>query len=116
MIQLKRIYDKPTSADGERILVDRLWPRGVRKEKARVDVWLKDIAPSPELRRWFQHDPQKWDEFERRYFNEIRTNREALDQIRIRARKGKVTLLYAAKDDDHNNAVALRDYLEHLKE
>ena len=114
MASIKRIYEKPSDADGFRILVDRLWPRGVSKKDAKVDLWLKEIAPGDDLRKWFSHDPEKWDEFRRRYFKELDavTDREGvLGVIAEHARKGTVTLLYAAKDEDHNNAVALMEYL-----
>ena len=114
MASIKRIYEKPSDADGFRILVDRLWPRGVSKKDARVDLWLKEIAPGDDLRKWFSHDPGKWDEFRRRYFKELdaATDREGvLGVIAEHARKGTITLLYAAKDEDHNNAVALMEYL-----
>jgi uncharacterized protein YeaO (DUF488 family) len=112
MIKAKRIYELPAKEDGFRILVDRLWPRGIQKEKAKIDLWLKEIAPSDELRKWFAHDPQKWEEFERKYAKELDTKQELLNEIRQRAKeKGAVTLLYSAKDTEHNNAVALRTLL-----
>lgn len=112
MIQLKRAYEPPSKEDGFRILVDRLWPRGVSKEKADINLWMKDIAPSIELRKWFSHDPAKWDEFRRRYWDELKKNPELLDQIRNQSRQGKVTLVYSAKDEEHNDAVALKEFLE----
>lgn len=111
MIHLKRVYEPKTDDDGLRVLVDRLWPRGVKKQDAEIDLWLKDIAPSPELRRWFDHDPVRWPEFKRRYRAELRGNGAALDELREKARRQTVTLLYAAKDMEHNNAVVLRDVL-----
>lgn len=115
MIQVKRIYDEPEAAkrdDGYRILVDRLWPRGLSKERAKVDLWMKEIAPSDQLRRWFSHDPQKWDEFQKRYARELSGKKEALDRIReIEREKGRVTLLFSSKEERHNNAIALRDAL-----
>lgn len=111
-IHLKRAYEDPTPSDGFRILVDRLWPRGVRKEAARIDLWLKDIAPSSELRKWFGHDPARWDEFRRRYFQELDGKPELVGQLRERLRQGNATLVYAAKDEEHNDAVALQEYLE----
>ena len=114
MTSIKRIYEKPSDADGFRILVDRLWPRGMSKKDAKVDLWLKEIAPGDDLRKWFSHDPEKWDEFRRRYFKELDalTGKEGLlGVIAEHARKGIVTLLFAAKDEDHNNAVALMEYL-----
>ena len=111
-IKIKRIYDPPHCADGQRVLVDRLWPRGLSKERAAVDLWLKDIAPSAELRRWFSHDPDKWREFQRRYFRELKRLSEPVEALRKRAATGRVTLLYAAKDAEHNNAAALKTFLE----
>lgn len=107
---LKRAYDPPARADGTRVLVDRIWPRGVTKQALGADLWLKELAPSTGLRHWFGHDPAKWDEFRRRYQEEI-TGRAELEQIRALAREGPVTLVYAARDQDHNNAVALREML-----
>lgn len=111
-LKLKRAYDPPEPGDGVRILVDRLWPRGVTKEKAKVDEWIRDIAPSAELRKWFGHDPEKWPEFRRRYAAELKSHRSELKDLATRARKEKVTLLFAAKDAEHNNAVVLRDVLK----
>lgn len=112
MIQLKRVYEPADpSKDGLRILVERLWPRGIRKDALHLDAWLKDVAPSTELRQWFSHDPAKWTEFQRRYFSELDGNTDALKPIRSAARKGKVTLLYSSHDEEHNNAVALKAYL-----
>jgi uncharacterized protein YeaO (DUF488 family) len=112
MIKIKRIYQEPDPQDGLRFLVDRLWPRGISKERARVDRWLKEIAPSDELRRWFSHDPAKWDEFRSRYLAELKDQRSLLDEIIGDARKETVTLLYAARDEEHNNAVVLKELLE----
>lgn len=109
-IQTKRVYDKPHPKDGFRILVDRLWPRGLTKEKAAVDLWLKDIAPSTELRKWFGHDPEKWKEFQKRYLKELNDNKEAVDALRAYLKKRTVTLLYGAKDEVHNEADVLKDY------
>lgn len=95
-----------------RVLVDRLWPRGLSKDAARVDLWLKDIAPSDALRKWYGHDPARWDEFRRRYFAELEAHRERLEELKERARRGRVTLLFGARDEARNNAVALRQYLE----
>ena len=115
-IRIKRIYDSPDVADGARVLVDRLWPRGVRKQTAALTLWLKDIAPSPELRQWFGHDPARWAEFARRYRAELGANPAALARLGELARTGRVTLLYGARDAAHNHALvvadALRDYLE----
>jgi uncharacterized protein YeaO (DUF488 family) len=110
-LHLKRVYAEPSDDDGKRILVDRLWPRGLTKVKARVDIWLKDIAPSNELRKWFGHDPRKWPEFQKRYADELKTHDEQLAQLRQEARQGTVTLLYGAQDEEHNQAVALLEFL-----
>lgn len=110
-VQLKRAYEPPAASDGLRVLVDRLWPRGVSKEGARIDQWLKEIAPSTELRKWFGHDPAKWQEFRCRYFRELEEQREAVAALRRLIRAGTVTLVYGAKDEQHNDAVALREYL-----
>lgn len=107
-IQLKRAYGPSAGSDGTRILVDRIWPRGLRKENAKIDLWLKDIAPSTELRRWFHEDETRWPEFQRRYRREIRGNEESLNLLEQRARTGPITLLFAAADVEHNNAVVLR--------
>ncbi|MGH7572580.1 MAG: DUF488 domain-containing protein [Gemmatimonadota bacterium] len=111
-LKLKRAYEPAESGDGFRILVDRLWPRGVSKSSARIDLWLKEIAPSTTLRKWFGHDPAKWTEFRRRYFRELDQNREAIEEIQGHVRRGTVTLVYGAKDEEHNDAVALKEYLE----
>lgn len=111
-IEIKRVYEEPGRADGRRILIDRLWPRGLPKQHARVDEWLKELAPSTGLRRWFAHDPHKWAEFEQRYFGELDAKGELVEQIVEETRKqGRVTLLYGARDKLHNNAVVLRDYI-----
>jgi len=112
MFALKRAYEKAGPDDGARFLVERLWPRGVKKTDLRIDGWLKDIAPSDKLRRWFGHDPKKWAEFRRRYFAELDSRPEAWEQIQAAARHGRVTLVYSAHDIEHNNAVALKEYLE----
>ncbi|WP_221056355.1 DUF488 domain-containing protein [Methanoculleus chikugoensis] len=111
MLRTKRIYEEPSVDDGIRILVDRLWPRGLSKEKAEIDRWEKDLAPTSELRKWFGHDPAKWDEFLRRYRAELEGKEEELARLRQEASEGTVTLLYAAKDEEHNNAVALKRYI-----
>jgi len=111
-INLKRVYDNPLPEDGYRILVDRIWPRGISKETAQIDEWLKDIAPSNELRKWFNHDPHKWNEFKKRYFAELKDNKEQLEDIYSVAKKHHVTLVYSAKNKDFNNAVALKEYIE----
>lgn len=110
-IRVKRAYE-PAGDDGMRVLVDRLWPRGLNKTQARVDLWLKDIAPSAELRNWFAHDPEKWEEFSRRYREELRHNEAALAPLRELLRKERVTLLFGARDEQRNNAVVLKKYLE----
>jgi len=112
MVKIKRIYEQPDPQDGLRMLVDRLWPRGLSKERARVDRWLKDVAPSDELRRWFGHDPARWQEFRSRYLAELQANGALLDEIRACARQKTVTLLYAAHDEERNNAVVLQELLE----
>jgi uncharacterized protein YeaO (DUF488 family) len=112
MICLKRAYDAPAEADGIRFLVDRLWPRGIKKQDLRIEAWLRDVAPSNDLRRWFGHDPDRWQAFKQRYFVELGEKAEALAPLRDAAREGDVTLIYSAKDTEHNNAVALREYLE----
>ena len=111
-IKVKRIYEQPSEDDGFRILVDRLWPRGISKDKANVDLWLKDIAPSTELRKWFDHKEERWDKFKKRYFGELEKKTALLDTIIGKVRKGSVTLLYSAKNDTFNNAVALVEYIE----
>ncbi len=112
MLKIKRVYDPVGDGDGFRFLVERLWPRGVRKDALKLDAWLKDVAPSVELRRWFSHDPGKWDEFRLRYRAELKKNRAALEPILTAMRKDRVTLLYSAHDQVHNNAVALKEFLE----
>lgn len=111
-IEIKRVYEQPEKEDGFRILVDRLWPRGLTKEKAKVDLWLKEIAPTTELRKWFAHDPEKWAEFKKRYLAELKENKEALSKIKEEMKKGNVTLLYAAKDEAHNEAQVLLNKLK----
>ena len=110
-VKLKRAYDAPLVDDGTRILVDRLWPRGVSKAEAAIQQWMKEIAPSTELRKWFGHEPAKWDEFRRRYGEELRRNEKLLAQLRSVARKGTVTLVYSAHDEAHNDAIVLRAVL-----
>jgi uncharacterized protein YeaO (DUF488 family) len=110
-IQLKRVYEPPGAADGIRILVDRLWPRGLTKAEAAVDRWIRDLAPSTDLRRWFGHDPSRWDEFRREYARELRERRHLLEEVRSLARRGRVTLLFGARDETHNDAAALREVL-----
>src|SRR6185295_7129918 len=115
MIQLKRVYEKPSRKDGLRILVDRLWPRGLTKESAAVDFWLKDVAPSSELRKWFGHDPAKWKEFQVRYRKELREKKEALELLKEKSEDRTVTLVYGARDEEHNEAVVLRKLVEGRK-
>jgi len=110
-ILLKRVYEAPGKRDGCRVLVDRLWPRGLARNKARIDLWLKDVAPSAPLRKWFAHDPLKWPEFKKRYFRELAGKPAAVKPLRSLARKGTVTLVFGARDEKHNNAVALKQYL-----
>lgn len=111
MLALKRVYDKSEPEDGTRFLVERLWPRGIRKVDLRFDAWLQDVAPSTALRRWFSHEPNKWIEFKQRYFAELNSHPEACERILSAARRGQVTLLYSSHDTEHNNAVALRKYV-----
>ena len=110
-IRLKRAYEPPTTDDGVRVLVDRLWPRGVRKADAAIDRWLKEIAPSTELRHWFGHDPVRWSEFRRRYRKELGNHPKEIDELHSLARQGPVTLVFAARDKLHNEAVVLQDFL-----
>ena len=112
MIAIKRSYEEWSGNDGFRILIDRLWPRGVSKEKAHLDLWLKDIAPSTELRKWFAHDPAKWQEFRNRYFQELKEKEDLIKVIKDKLKEGSVTLVYSAKDEEHNDAVVLKEYLE----
>ncbi|MGA1983837.1 MAG: DUF488 domain-containing protein [Acidobacteriaceae bacterium] len=111
-IRIKRAYEEPDEADGTRILVDRLWPRGLTKQRAKVDLWLKDVAPSTELRKWFAHDPAKWTEFQARYKEELKQHSEQLALLKQQAAKGPVTLIYAARDQEHNEAVILQRLLK----
>ena len=111
-IPIKRVYEAASPSDGKRILVDRLWPRGLTKEEAGIDLWLKDIAPSGELREWFGHDPEKWPEFEQRYQKELAANTEAAAALREALQAGPATLVYGAKDEAHNNAVVIKAYFE----
>ena len=113
MIKIKRAYQPPEEEDGFRILVDRLWPRGVSKDKVKLDLWLKEVAPSNELRKWFGHDPEKWSEFQKRYSAELKDKKSFLSKIKdLEKEKGTVTLIYSAKDEEHNDAVVLRDKLQ----
>jgi len=110
-ILLKRVYETPAKRDGCRVLVDRLWPRGLSKNSARVDYWIRDVAPSAALRKWFAHDPAKWLEFKKRYFRELKGNAQGVRQIRALASRGTVTLVFGAREEKYNNAVALKQYL-----
>lgn len=111
-VQLKRVYDHTSEQDGSRFFVERLWPRGVAKSALADAAWMREVAPSRELREWFHHDPQRWNEFRRRYFAELKRHKDALSPILEAAHKGTVTLLYSSHDTEHNNAVALREFLE----
>ena len=115
MFKLKRVYDEPSPDDGFRVLVERLWPRGVSKERAGLDLWLKDVAPSPELRKWFNHDPARWKEFQKRYTAELKGKEGAVHVLREKAKSGNVTLVYAAHDEEHNGALVVKRFLEHHK-
>ncbi len=110
-IQIKRVYEAPAADDGTRVLVDRLWPRGLRKEEVPLALWLKDIAPTPALRTWFGHDPERWEAFRERYRAELDQHPDTVAQLRALAREGRLTLLYAARDEVHNHAVVLAEYL-----
>ena len=110
-LRLKRAYEKPEPTDGTRILVDRLWPRGLTKQKAAIDLWLKEVAPSTELRKWFAHDPEKWRSFRSRYRTELKERSAPLESIKSKAKKGVVTLIYGARDQKHNEAVVLKEFL-----
>jgi len=112
MIKIKRIYDPPAEDDGFRILVDRLWPRGLTKEKAKADLWLKEIAPSDQLRKWYGHDPKKWAEFKKKYSKELDQKTDLIDQIVKKTKEGDLTFLFSSKEEKLNNAVALREYIE----
>ena len=117
MLKIKRVYESTQASDGTRFLVERLWPRGIKKETLKMKAWLKDVAPSPELRKWFAHDPKKWTEFKKRYRAELKSNPEAWKPILEAAKKGDVTLLYSARDLEHHSAVLLKEFLEgHTRE
>lgn len=113
MLKIKRVYDPPSDDDGKRILIDRLWPRGLSKDEAQIDEWAKNVAPSTRLRKWFSHDPGKWGEFRQRFFAELDAEQEGVDSIIAVARKGTVTLLYGSKEERYNNAVALKELLDY---
>jgi len=110
-VRLKRAYEPPSPEDGVRVLVDRLWPRGLRKADAAIDRWMKDVAPSTELRQWFGHDPERWQEFHRRYAKELQQHTTAIDELRDLARHDTITLVFGSRDEEHNDAVALREIL-----
>ena len=115
MIKIKRVYESAEENDGYRILVDRLWPRGVSKEKAKLDMWMKDIAPSNSLRKWFNHDPKRWDEFQNKYNEELKDKNDLLKEIKdLEKSKSTVTLVYGAKNEENNNAIVLRDKLNEM--
>jgi uncharacterized protein YeaO (DUF488 family) len=114
LFQVKRVYEKPDESDGLRILVDRLWPRGLTKEEAKIDKWLKDIAPSNDLRKWFAHRGERWQEFKRRYLEEVKDTKELLIQLKELENNKKITLLYAAKDKERNNAQALLEFINKI--
>src|ERR1041384_6844842 len=117
MLNTKRVYEGAKTSDGVRFLVDRLWPRGIKKEKLKMKAWLKEVAPSPELRKWFAHDPDKWSKFQKRYRSELKSNTAAWQPILEAAEHGDVTLLYSAHDTEHNSALLLKTFLEkHLKQ
>ncbi len=112
MLKIKRVYDPPSAGDGKRILIDRLWPRGLRKDGAKIDSWIKEAGPSTELRKWFNHEPEKWKGFKQRFFAELDAKPDVVSEIIGLARKGTVTLLFGSKEERFNNAVALKEYLE----
>ena len=112
MIHLKRAYEESSAKDGVRILVERLWPRGLTKARAAGDLWMKDVAPSPDLRKWFGHDPARWKQFKQRYWKELKAKKDDVDVLRHKAREGKVTFIYAAHDEEHNGALALKEFIE----
>jgi uncharacterized protein YeaO (DUF488 family) len=113
MVKTKRVYDAALPDDGKRILVDRLWPRGMKKERARIEEWLKDIAPSDELRKWFSHDPAKWPEFKKKYNAELKKKSELVERLKTAAKKGTITLLFASKELKYNNATVIKEIIEH---
>jgi uncharacterized protein YeaO (DUF488 family) len=116
MINIKRVYEKKSLSDGYRVFIDRLWPRGIKKEEAQFDLWIKEIAPSDELRKWFSHDPEKWNEFKKKYLEELKSMKKEVQIIVEALQKHKtVTLVYGAKDEEHNNAVVLKEYMDKLK-
>ena len=112
MVKIKRVYDPASREDGKRILIDRLWPRGIKKEEAKIDEWMKEIAPTADLRKWFSHDPAKWPEFRKRYINELKGKSDLVERLRSEATEGTITLLFAAKDAERTNAVVLKEVIE----
>lgn len=112
MIKVKRVYEEASKEDGFRILVERLWPRGLTKQQASIDLWLKDIAPSTELRKWFDHDPKKWDQFRKRYLTELKQKKDLLKFLKQKIKEGTVTFIYAARDEEYNSAVVLKAILD----
>lgn|SRR6478672_11547138 len=112
MIHLKRAYEEHSKNDGLRVLVERLWPRGLTKERAAVDLWLKEVAPSPELRKWFGHDPARWEQFQERYRRELQEKKDAVRLLKQKTKEGPVTLIYAARDEEHNGALVLKRFLQ----
>ncbi len=115
LVKTKRAYEEPSEHDGFRVLVERLWPRGITKERAALDLWMKDVAPSTALRKWFGHDPSKWDEFRQRYRAELEAQPAALELLRQKAQGGNLTLVYGAKDERHNSAIILKAFLEEVR-
>jgi uncharacterized protein YeaO (DUF488 family) len=115
LIKLKRVYEKPAKSDGERILVERLWPRGLRKRQAKIDLWLKDVAPGTELRKWFGHDPARWPQFRRRYQSELRKKPDLIRLLKMKAKKGRISFIFAARDLEHNGAFVLKEFVEKTK-
>lgn len=115
MFKLKRVYERPLKSDGQRILVERLWPRGVSKQQAKIDLWLKDLAPSTELRKWFGHDPLKWSKFQHKYKNELKLKKDLSLELKKLAQKHPVTFVYAARDEEQNGALVLKEFIENLK-
>ena len=111
-LKIKRVYDAPEKGDGIRILVDRVWPRGMKKDAAAIDLWLREIAPTAELRKWFNHDDEKWEEFRNRYYKELENNQEHVSRLRKELKKETVTLVYAAKNKEHNQAVVIKEFLQ----
>jgi uncharacterized protein YeaO (DUF488 family) len=114
MFKLKRVYEEPSPEDGLRVLVERLWPRGVSKERAELDLWLKDVAPSPELRKWFSHDPAKFKEFQERYAAELKEDKVTLHLLKLKEKEGTVTLVYASHAEEHNGALVMRCYIDNV--